>query len=77
LQSDKAKKAGANFKNLRRILKFWQSQLSNLKVTVQNNKMMLLLLDLMEEHRDISLEEWNPRNIIHSHLENLLEQERV
>jgi hypothetical protein len=64
LQSDKAKKIGAKFKNLRRILKFWQSQLSNLKVTTQNNKMLLLLLDLMEEHRDLSLEEWNLRKII-------------
>jgi hypothetical protein len=60
LQSDRAKKVGAN-----------------LKVTIQNNKMLFLLLDLIEEHRDLSLEEWNPRNIIQSHLENLLEQERV
>jgi hypothetical protein len=32
--------------------------------------MLLLWLDLMEEHRDLSLEEWN-------HLGNLLEQARI
>jgi exonuclease III len=45
---DKAKKLGAKLKNLRRVLRAWHSQLSNLAATIENNKLMLFLLDNME-----------------------------
>lgn len=54
---DKAKKVMARFKNLRRVLKQWQKQLSNLANTISNNKVILLLLDTLEEDGDLSLEE--------------------
>jgi hypothetical protein len=75
--SDKAKRLGGKFKNLRRVLRNWYSKLSNLKITIANNQLVLSLLDAMEESRDLSLEEWNFRKIVQSHLANLLEQQRI
>jgi hypothetical protein len=53
---DKAKILGAKFKTLRRVLRLWHSQLSNLAATISNNKLMLYLLDNLEEFRDLSIE---------------------
>jgi hypothetical protein len=39
--------------------------------------MVLSFLDMLEESRDLTLEEWNFRRIIQEHLANLLEQQRV
>jgi hypothetical protein len=70
--SDKAKIVTAKFKNLRKALKAWKSQLPNLAATIQNTKDTILLLDTIEEHRDLTLEEWNFRGILHLHLQTLL-----
>jgi exonuclease III len=43
-QTDSAKILSAKFKNLRRVLKSWQSQISNLKVNIANVKSVLILL---------------------------------
>jgi hypothetical protein len=74
---DKEKLLGAKFKNLRRVLRRWQSNLSNLAATLSNNKLVLFLLDSMEEFRDLTLEEWNFRNLVHQHLESLVERQRI
>jgi hypothetical protein len=73
----KAKILGAKLKNLRRVLKCWQSNLPNLAATISNNKIALFLLDSMEEFRDLNLEEWNFRKLVQEHLENLLEKQRI
>lgn len=72
---DKARRIVAKFKNLRRVLREWQKQLSNLAAIIANTKSCLLLLDTLEEFRDLSLEEWNFRKIIQAHLDNLLKQQ--
>jgi hypothetical protein len=59
----------AKLKHLRQTLRKWQQQLSNLAKTIENNKSIIMLLDIMEEFRDLSLEEWNFKNIVHEHLE--------
>jgi hypothetical protein len=74
---DRAKKLMAKFKNLRRVLRCWHAQISNLATTIKNNKMVLGFLDTMEEHRDLSLEEWNSRQIVQDNLNGLLEQQRI
>jgi hypothetical protein len=61
---------------LRRILRQWHAQISNLATTIQNNKVILPFLDTLEEFRDLALEKWNFRKIVLEHLENLLEQQR-
>jgi hypothetical protein len=70
----RAQRLGAKFKNLRRVLKVWHAQLSNINVTIQNNKVMLFRLDAMEEFRDLSLKEWNFRNVVRENIEKLLKQ---
>jgi hypothetical protein len=73
-QTDKAKCLSAKFKNLRRVLKSWQSQLSNLKSNIANVKLILGLLDVLEEFRDLSVIEWNFRHLLQEKLANLLRQ---
>jgi molecular chaperone GrpE (heat shock protein) len=75
--TDKARRIVAKFKNLRRVLRAWQKQLSNLATTITNNKRILLLLDTLEEFRDQSLQEWNFRVMVQNNLEGLLEQQMV
>lgn len=74
---DKAKKLMAKFKNLRRVLRCWYANISNLVRNIKNNKSLLRFLDKLEEFRDLSLEEWNFRQIVHENLALLLEQQRV
>jgi exonuclease III len=62
--SDRAKRISAKFKNLRRVFKAWKNQLPNLGKTIQNCKDVILILDTMEEFRDLTLEEWNFRNCV-------------
>jgi hypothetical protein len=68
-----AKMVTTKLKNLRRVLRAWQGQLSNLNITINNNKVMLSFLDMIEESRDLTLDEWNFRKIIQDHLGSLLE----
>jgi hypothetical protein len=56
-QSDKAKRLGAKLKHHRKVLRLWQQQLSNLANTIDNTKSIIMLLDIMEEFRDLSMEE--------------------
>jgi hypothetical protein len=77
VNTDNAKKLTAKFKNLRRVLKAWQLQLSNLASVISNNQMVILFLDILEEFRDLSHEEWNFRFVVQDNLGKLLEQERV
>jgi exonuclease III len=72
LPMDKAKALSSKFKNLRRVLKAWKNQLPNLSKTIQNCKDFILLLDNLEEHRDLSLEEWNFRLTVSQQLQSLL-----
>jgi hypothetical protein len=74
LQTDKAKCLSAKFKNLRRVLKAWQLQLSNLKSNIANVKLIMGLLDVLEEFRDLSVIEWNFRHLLQEKLANLLRQ---
>lgn len=81
-QTDAAKRITEKFKNLRRVLKAWHSQLSNLKQNISNVKLVLSLMEMLEEFRDLSIHEWNFREALAEKLityhslktiENLLE----
>jgi retron-type reverse transcriptase len=77
LQQDAAKVLTAKFKNLRKVFKAWKSQLPNLTKTIQNCKEVIQFMDILEEGRDLTLEEWNFRQIIIDHLQVLLHQQRI
>lgn len=74
---DSAKAIIAKFKNLRRLLKSWQSNFPSLASSIANVKAVLYLLDAIECFRDLSLFEWNFRDIISSKLISLLKQQRT
>lgn len=54
-----------------------ESQLPSLATAIQNNRALLLFMDLIEEASDLTIEEWNFRNIISDHLEKLMNQQRI
>lgn len=74
--TDEAKRLTSKFKNLRGALKRWSSQFSNLKNIINNISLTHQFIDVLEEFRDLSLEEWNFRSIIRDKL-LLLEQQRI
>lgn len=76
-QMDSAKSHSAKFKNLRRVFRAWKANLPNLAAAIRGTKETIQLLDIMEEVRDLTLEEWNFRGILLSHLDTLLHQQRV
>jgi hypothetical protein len=77
IQQDIAKIISAKFKALKSALRMWQSLLSNLKMTIANVKLVISLLDAIEEWRDLTLQEWNFRNILNQKLTDLLHQQMV
>jgi len=77
LQQDAAKLLTAKFKSLRCALRYWQAKLSNLKITIENVKLVISFLDSIEEWRDLSLQEWNFRDILNLKLSSLLHQQMI
>jgi hypothetical protein len=72
-QTDKAKVISTKFKNLRRVLKAWQAQLSSLKDNIENVKLVLWLFHLFELHRDLTIVEWNFKHILEDKLDQVVE----
>jgi hypothetical protein len=67
----------AKLKFLRKTLRDWQQNLSSLAKIIENNKLVLSFLDTLAEFRDLSLEEYNFRQVVKSNLEHLLEKQRI
>jgi hypothetical protein len=67
----------AKFKNLRRVLKAWQRHISSLKTNVANVKIVLSLMEVLEEYRDLTIEEWNFKDLLSGKLIALLHQQKV
>jgi hypothetical protein len=76
-QTDSAKILSAKFKNLRRVLKAWQSQISNLKANIANVKSVLILLGILEEYMDLTVHEWNFRIVLQDKYTSLLHQQQI
>ena len=72
-QSDSGKVITAKFKNIRRVIRAWQSHLSSLKANISNVKLIITFMGLLEEFRDLTLEEWNFRKILDEKLISLLQ----
>jgi hypothetical protein len=56
-QTDAAKVLTIELKKLRQIFREWQTNLTSLAKTIEHNKLALKFVDIMEEFRDLSLEE--------------------
>jgi hypothetical protein len=74
---DKAKNLTAKFKYVRKVLKEWQKSLPKIDITVKNIKLLIELIDNMEEHRDLSIEEWNFREILQQKVADLLNIQKI
>ena len=72
-QLDMAKLITEKFKNVRRVIRAWQSHLSSLKANISNVKLIITFMGLLEEFRDLTLEEWNFRKILDEKLISLLQ----
>ena len=75
-QTNAAKIITAKFKNLR-VIKAWQGQLFSLKANITNVKLILSLLCILEEFRNLTLHEWNFRFILKQKLLSLLRQQKI
>lgn len=73
---DPAKRLTAKFKNLRKELKTWKSQLPKLAIAIKGIKSVLNFLEIIESLRDLSLLEWNFRELITEKLISLLKQQK-
>jgi len=67
----------AKFKQVRAGLKIWSKKLSNLSKLIYNYNWVLLLLDGLEDQRELSRQETTFRALVKSHLATLLEAKRV
>jgi len=76
-QTDKAKLVTAKFKNLRKVLRAWQQQLSGLKKILSHVKTVISLLETIEEFRDLTVLEWNFKEAFTEKLKQLLEQQKI
>jgi hypothetical protein len=68
-----ATKLSAKFKLLRRILRRWAQNLSNLKKQIQACNEVVLILDKLEENRRLFCAEKNFRDILKGHITKLLQ----
>jgi hypothetical protein len=62
--SDKAKVLTAKLKKLRKRLREWQASLINLKTLIANVRVIILFLEILADHRDLGLHEWNFKKIL-------------
>jgi len=62
---------------LRGALRAWSSRISNLKSNIDNVSTTIQRLDIIEEYRYLSLEEWNFRSILKEKMFSLLKQQRT
>jgi endonuclease/exonuclease/phosphatase family metal-dependent hydrolase len=69
---DAAKCLSAKFKRLRKGLRQWNSSFSMLQVLINNCNEVILMLDDIEEQRNLHITEWNFRNTVKNKLQNLL-----
>lgn len=74
--SNPARVLTAKFKNLRKVLKAWHKTISNLKLLIQNVKLTLSLMLLIEEFRDLTIPEWNFKLLLKQKLSSLLQTKR-
>jgi len=73
-QTDPAKKITAKLKALRGKLKTWQANFYSLNRKIKDIKLLLSLFETLELLRDLSVAEWNFKNLICDKLILLLKQ---
>jgi hypothetical protein len=75
-QLDPTNKLMAKFERARKVLKQWHRNLPIISSSIENIKLIIQFLDIVEEMRDLTLQEWNFHNILIQNLQALLEQQK-
>jgi hypothetical protein len=75
--SDKEKNLTTKFKHTRKTLKEWQRSLPNIDKTVRQIKVLIEFIDIIEEHRDLSIEEWNFRELLQTKNADMLQIQKI
>jgi hypothetical protein len=76
-QPDPAKRLMAKFKRERKAIQVWCKSLPNLEKLIDKVKLVIQLLDFIEESRDLTIQEWNFKEILILHLHDLLSKQRT
>jgi hypothetical protein len=74
---DKAKNLTAKFKITRKALKEWQRSLPKIDKIVRHIKLLIEFIDIIEEHRDLSIEEWNFQELMQNKIADLLHIQKI
>jgi hypothetical protein len=61
----------SKLKEARKYLKDWQRNIPRLSATIDNIKLVIQFLDMIEECRDMGIQEWNFRDTLQTHLSTL------
>lgn len=77
LQQDAAKLIIEKFKLTRQKLRQWQTSLPSLKTTISNIKLVIQLLEVLGDYRDLTLQEWNFKSLLHERILVLLQQQKT
>lgn len=72
--TDCAKALTAKFKALRKRLREWQASKTGMRTIIANTRVSLQFLEVLGEYRDLSVEEWNFKELLKDHLIYLLEK---
>jgi hypothetical protein len=75
--TDKAKNLTAKFKITRKVLKEWQQSLPKIDKIVGHIKLLIEFTDIIKEHRDLSIEEWNFRELMQTKVVDLLHIQKI
>jgi hypothetical protein len=67
----------AKFKRARKVIHGWQKSLPNLAKLIVKTELIIQLMDFIEESRDLTIQEWNFKNVLVQHLQGLLSNQRA
>jgi predicted RNA binding protein with dsRBD fold (UPF0201 family) len=67
----------AKFKRARKANQGWHKSLPNLAKLIDKVKMTIQLLDFIEESKDLTIQEWNLKDVLVHHLHDLLSKQRI
>jgi hypothetical protein len=67
----------AKFKRARKAIHVWCKSLPNLAKLIDKVKLLIQLLDFIKESRDLTIQEWNFKEILLLHLQDLLAKQQI
>jgi hypothetical protein len=76
-KTDPAQIILAKLKRSRKVLKDRQNNLPRLAKTIDNTKLVIQFIGIIEESMDLEVHEWNFMDILKQHLSKLLEWQRI